>query len=221
MSTLDILLKYQDAFALGLGVTLRLCLLIWSAGLIIGTVLGVAGAHWRRSVGLTTRGISFFLTGVPVLVVLFWLHYPAQALAGVVIDPFFTAAIALSVINIFSVADTVRPVLERFPGEFATAARVCGLSRLQTLRHIQLPLVFHQIAPPLLTIQVTMLQATLFASLISVNEIFRVAQQINAIEYRPIEIYTALAVFFLAICLPLNAIAYFLQRRFSRNFNDR
>jgi ABC-type amino acid transport system permease subunit len=67
---------------------------------------------------------------------------------------------------------------------------------------------------------VTILQATLFASLISVDEIFRVAQRINAIVYRPIEIYTALAGFFLLICLPLNGLAYFLEARFTRDLSE-
>ena len=54
------------------------------------------------------------------------------------------------------------------------------------------PIVLRQMIPGLLMIQVTMLQSTLFASLISVDEIFRVAQRINAVVYRPIEVYTAL-----------------------------
>jgi ABC-type amino acid transport system permease subunit len=65
-----------------------------------------------------------------------------------------------------------------------------------------------------------MLQATLFASLISVDEIFRVAQRINARVYRPIEVYTALGVFFLAICLPMNGIALWLRRKYTRDLSE-
>ena len=65
-----------------------------------------------------------------------------------------------------------------------------------------------------------MLQATLFASLISVDEIFRVAQRINATIYRPIEIYTCLGMFFLLICLPLNGFALWFKEKFTRNLSD-
>ena len=61
----------------------------------------------------------------------------------------------------------------------------------------------------------------LFASLISVNEIFRVAQQINAQIYRPVEIYTALGVLFLVVCLPLNGLALWLKARFTRDLSER
>ena len=66
-----------------------------------------------------------------------------------------------------------------------------------------------------------MLQATLFASLISVDEIFRVAQRINAVEYKPVEVYTALALFFLLVCLPLNGVALLLRHRFGHDLSER
>jgi ABC-type amino acid transport system permease subunit len=60
----------------------------------------------------------------------------------------------------------------------------------------------------------------LFASLISVEEIFRVSQRINSLEYKPVEIYTALALFFLSISLPVNALALWLRSRFTRNISE-
>jgi ABC-type amino acid transport system permease subunit len=140
---------------------------------------------------------------------------------GVVIDPFFTAAVALSIMNIVAVSDTVRDAVGRFPAELVMAGRVCGLSSRDIVRHIQTPLVMRQIGPTILMIQVNMLQATLFASLISVGEIFREAQRINAVEYKPVEVYTALAVFFLLICLPLNGVARILQHRYRRDLSER
>jgi ABC-type amino acid transport system permease subunit len=62
-----------------------------------------------------------------------------------------------------------------------------------------------------------MLHTTLFASLISVEEIFRVAQRINAQIYRPVEIYTALGVFFLLVCLPVTGFAFWLKRKYTRD----
>ena len=66
-----------------------------------------------------------------------------------------------------------------------------------------------------------MLQCSLFASLISVDEIFRVAQRINATIYRPVEIYSALALLFLAVCLPLNGLALWLRMRFTRDLSEK
>ncbi len=221
MTIVDILVNYREGFFDGLIVTLELCGIIWTSGLILGSLLGTAGAKWYPAIGLPSRVVSFILSGTPVLVFLFWLHYPLQALAGVIIEPFYTAAAALSIINILAVADLVRGVLTDFPSQYVVAAKVCGLSDRETFLHIQLPIVLRQILPGLLMIQVNMLQATLFASLISVDELFRVAQRINATVYKPVEIYTALALFFIAICLPINGVAIWLRSRFTRNLSER
>ena len=220
MSVLDILINYHQAFLKGLIVTLQLSAIIWGCGIVIGAALGLVGAQFKRSVGIPSRVFSFLLSGIPILVFLFWLHYPAQAVFDLVIDPFYTAALTLSIVNIFAVADLVRGVLNDFPQHYLTAAKVTGLTRKQTIFRIQLPLILRQVIPTLLLLQVTMLHTTLFASLISVEEIFRVAQRINAQIYRPVEIYTALGIFFLFVCLPINGFAFWLKKRFTRNLSE-
>jgi ABC-type amino acid transport system permease subunit len=66
-----------------------------------------------------------------------------------------------------------------------------------------------------------MLQATLFASLISVDEIFRVAQQVNSLIYKPVEIYSMLALLFIAICVPLHLLANYLRQKYTRDYSER
>lgn len=201
-------------------VTLQLCAIIWISGIVIGTALGFAGWRQKIWVGVPSRVFSFLLGGIPLLVFLFWLHYPAQAMFNVVIDPFYTAAFTLAIVNIFGVADIVRGALFDFPQQYLTAAKVTGLSKRQTIFRIQIPLILRQILPSLIFLQVAMLHTSLFASLISVEEIFRVAQRINAQIYRPIEIYTALGFFFLAVCVPINGFAFWLKHRFTRNMSE-
>jgi polar amino acid transport system permease protein len=220
MSIFEILSKYKPALCQGLFVTFELCMIVWICGLICGVTLGSLGARWPKLIGLPSRAMSYTLSAMPVLVFLFWLHYPMQSVLNIVVDPFITAALTLTILNTFAVADIVRNVLRDFPQQYIAAARVCGLDEVQTLRHVQLPIVFRQSIPQLLSQQVIMLQATLFASLISVNEIFRVAQQINSTIYKPVEVYTALGVLFLAVCLPLNGLALWLKARFTRDFSE-
>ena len=138
----------------------------------------------------------------------------------IVVDPFYTAALTLSIVNIFGVADLVRTALDDFPKQYLTAAKVSGLTKKQTIMNIQLPLIFRQVLPGLLLLQVMMLHTTLFASLISVEEIFRVAQRINAQIYRPVEIYTALGVFFLMVSLPINGFALWFKAKFTRDISE-
>ena len=89
------------------------------------------------------------------------------------------------------VSDMVSRALYNFPNEFIDAARVTGLSKKQMTWKIQLPIIVREAIPNILFIMVVILQGSLFTSLISVQEIFRVSQQINADIYQPIQYSSA------------------------------
>lgn len=204
----------------GLTVTLKLSVVIWGCGLLLGPLLGIAGARWKFWVGGPSRALSVVFAALPALVFLFWLHYPLQAMLNVVIDPFITAATALSILNIVMVAEICRGAIIDFPHQYVMSAQVCGLSGRETTLKIKLPILFRQILPSLLIVQMTMMQATLFASLISVPEIFRVAQRINSLIYKPVEIYTLLALFFIAVGVPVHLFAHYLKNKYTRNLSE-
>jgi ABC-type amino acid transport system permease subunit len=220
LSTFDILFQYREALLKGLSVTLELCFIIWAIGITVGILLGYLVSKFKKAVGIPLRTISFVLSGIPILVLLFWFYYPAQTILQVNISPFLVTCFVLSVINIFAVEDIVKNSLLNFPNEYKMAAKVCGLTQKDTFLKIEFPIILRQIIPSLLNIQVNILQLTIFASLISVEEIFKKAQEINAQIYEPVQIYSTLAVFFLIICLPLNGLAMLLKQRFTRNISE-
>lgn len=220
MSVFDILIQYHQGFLQGLKVTLELYAIIVGVGVIAGVAFGVFAAG-EKLTGWISQGGAFFLGAVPTLVFLFWFHYPVQAMLDVVIDPFFTAACTLTIVNFFAVSELVRQAVRDFPQQYLTAGRVCGMTTKDIVMKIQLPMLFRQLLPGLLITQVGMLHATLFASLISVEEIFRVAQRINAQIYKPVEIYTALGVFFLLVCLPINLFASWFKLKYTRDLSEK
>lgn len=221
MTIVDIILRYRQAFAGGLLVTLALASIAWGLGLTVGTLLGALASRYRRWVGYPLRALSFVLAAIPPIVLLYWAHYPLQAAIDVVINPFFTAATILSLLNVAIVAETIRSALDGFRAEYRMAAQVAGMTRWEIFRFVEFPLVARQVLPSILAAQVLILQSTLFASLISVEELFRVAQRINSAIYQPIQIYTALAGFFLVVCMPVYLLAYILRRRFLRDISEK
>jgi len=142
---LQIISNHSEAFLRGIGVTIQLALIIWGSGLAIGTLLGILSTKYKVIIGIPTRLITFILSGIPVLVYLYWAHYPMQTILGVVINPFITAAIVLSTINIFSVSDQIRTQLIDFPEQYTIAAKVCGLSQRTTIFRIQMPILLRQV----------------------------------------------------------------------------
>ncbi|MDR0231395.1 MAG: ABC transporter permease subunit [Dysgonamonadaceae bacterium] len=219
MNVFEILSKYKDEFLIGAGVTIKIAILVWIIGLIVGGLLGILGAKYKRFIGIPSRTISFILGGIPALVFLFWLHYPAQRIFNVVIDGFYSTVFALSVINTFLIADLVRNALSTFPEQYIVSAEVMGFSSREITWKIQIPLILRQIIPSVLITEIVMLHSTLFGSFIAVDEIFRIALRVNSEVYRPVEVFSILAIFFLIISLPIAGFASWLKKRYSRNLS--
>lgn len=210
-----ILSEYRDDFLVGISVTLKMTILIWLIGIVLGVLLGIFSSRFPKIVGIPTKILTFILGGIPVLVFLYWLHYPAQTLLNIQVDGFVTTVFTLSVLNTILIAEQVRNAVDGFSKEYITSAEVCGFTPTQIIKEIQIPLILRQILPSILLIQVVMMHSTLFGSLISVDEIFRIASRVNSEVYKPVEVYSTLAIFFLTISLPVTGLAYFLKRKFS------
>lgn len=217
---ISILLEYLDAFVSGAGVTLAVSALSWTIGTVAGFVLGILASRSRIG-GSALSSLTFGIGAIPALVVLYWFHYPAQTLLSVVISPFVTTVFVLSLINTALVADVVRFSANRLAKEYLEAAYIHGWERSNATWKIEIPLIVRGSAGRIIFIQVTILHMTLFASLISLDELFRVAQRINSIEFRPVEIYTLIAVFYFALSAPLLLLSTWLDKRFGRDFSER
>lgn len=212
-SVIDVIWEFRYAYLSGLLVTLKLCVVAWIGGLLGGGLIALSAEWWPRSIGWPALVLSRMTEAIPILVLLFWLHYPTQEALGVVIDPFYTTAALLAVLNTLAVFGVLRHAIGGVPTEMLEVAKVCGVRRTRVFWKIQLPIAFRAALGSLTSSQVQILQLSIFGGLISVGELFRVSQRINAQIYKPVEVYTGLALFFLAVCLPLNVLAKRLERR--------
>ena len=211
---IQVLIEYHNLLLEGFSVTLKLLGSIILIGVPLGTLLGVIGNRYVSEVGNIIKIGRFFTKVIPVLVLLFWLHYPLQGLLGIVINPFWTTVIALGFINTIATAHLVTAELELLPKSYREAGITLGMSKNQIIRKIELPILSRRILPQLLLNQAAMLEYTLFASLISVQELFRTAQTINAMVYKPVEIYSILVFFFFLILPPFHLFVSKLQKKY-------
>jgi len=200
---IDILINYHTFFFAGFLTTLKLMLLIVLLGLVGGVVAGAVASKDPIS-GRILESAKFLTRIIPALVLLFWFHYPLQTMLGVVIDPFWTAVAVFGLINAISVAYLISNEIKLLPKKYIESAEVLGMKEKEIVRHIEVPLVFKRSFPEIMLLQAVMLEYTLFASLISVPEIFRVAQNVNSLIYNPVPVYSLLIIFFVIILAPLH-----------------
>lgn len=208
-----VLIEYQHLFLEGFLTTIKLLFLIVIIGVPLGTLIGVVGGRYSRTISSIVYSLRFFTKVVPVLVLLFWLHYPLQAILGVVINPFWTTVAALGFVNTIAVAYIIQSELKLLPNAYREAGSTLGMTRSQIVEHIELPILMRRVLPGIALNQAAMLEYTLFASLISVPELFRVAQSVNAMIYDPVSIYSLLVIFFIIILGPLHIFISWYKRR--------
>jgi polar amino acid transport system permease protein len=96
------------------------------------------------------------------------------------------------------------------------AAASTGLSPAQTLRYVVLPQALRHMLPALVTRFIILFMDTSLAYIIGVRELTRVARIIAEREFRPFEVFTAIAVIYFVCTYTLSLGARALERRLGR-----
>lgn len=208
-----ILSQFGAAFLTGLLQTLRIALMVWGIGLVAGCFGAYAvhcGLQTYRSI---LQSLVFFTSNIPVIILLMWSYYPLQRIIGVSVSGTTTTICVLAILNSLSVANLTLKALDKFPHELENAARSLGIPPRDLFISIKLPIMLEHLLPALIGLQLSMLHMTLFGSLLSVDELFRTSQRIIAQTYQPIQVYSALAVFFLLVGAAVHLFLEWWKRR--------
>jgi ABC-type proline/glycine betaine transport system permease subunit len=96
------------------------------------------------------------------------------------------------------------------------AARAIGMRRGQVMRYVILPQALKRMIPPFMNQSIIQLKNTSLVSTIAVADLLYEGQMITAATYRPLEVYTMIAVLYFAVLFPLTLAAQEVERRLAR-----
>ncbi|MBR9698930.1 amino acid ABC transporter permease [Candidatus Woesearchaeota archaeon] len=193
----------------GLLITAELTILTLFFGLILGMLFFILKASRIRAVSSLFAGIIEIFRGLPLLVLMIWIFYTLPSMIGLNFSPFTTAVVALSLnLGAFS-AEIFRSGFNSIPTGQIEAAKVVGMKRFHILRHIVFPQALKVIIPPLTGRFIETIKLTALASMIAVNELLHQGQNLIAVSYRPLEVYTVIAFMYLILIIPLS---HFLKK---------
>jgi polar amino acid transport system permease protein len=191
-------------------------LLILALGLVIAVMRNLPGPVFFPVRLVTTVYVDVFraLPGVLVIYILGF-GIPGLGLAGVPIEPFFYAVVALTLIYSAYVSEVYRAGIDSIHPSQSAAARSLGLSRVQSLRYVVLPQAVRRVIPPLLNDFIGLQKDTVLVSYIGVVEIFRQSyiKQAGNFNFTP---YLATALVFLVVTIPLARLTDWLIARDKR-----
>jgi His/Glu/Gln/Arg/opine family amino acid ABC transporter permease subunit len=214
---------YGNSLAAGLFLTASLAVASFLLSLAFGVILGFgAGAgRWAR---LWWKPYSSLMTGIPSLLVIFFIYYNlpllVQRLTGVAVEisPLTSGIIALGLVYATYVGEVIRGAVGNVPRGQVDAARALGLRTMAVWWLVVLPQVWRLAFPGLVNIWLVLLKDTALVSLVGLTDIVRVANVATGNTGEPFLFFgiTGLAYFACAGCSV--ALARRIERRVNVGF---
>jgi polar amino acid transport system permease protein len=132
------------------------------------------------------------------------------------IDNFLLGLICLSVFSGAYVTEIVRAGLESVPKAQIEAGESLGMSRFDIARFIVLPQALRNVLPPMAGQFIQLIKDSSLVSLVSIQELTFMAQDVQVTTQRVFEVFVFVAVVYFIICFSLSQIFSGLERRYAR-----
>ncbi len=177
---------------------------VWLAvvSMILGCSLGVVLAFMkmsdRRPMRLIANTYIWLWRGTPLLVQLV-IIYTGLPQIGIRLGVVESAILALSLHEGAYFAEIVRAGVMSVNKGQEDASKALGMTWAQQMRIVTIPQAIRVIIPPLGNQFNLMLKTTSLASVISMEELLRHAQQLAQIEFRVLEVYLVAACWYILL----------------------
>jgi len=210
------LLRYTHLFVVGTGVTLAYTAGTVLLGLLIGLVLGLARLSRSRWVNVPLVALIEVFRCTPLLVQIIWFYYALPVILGVQIPAVVAAVLVLSFYTGAFYAEIFRGGILSIEAGQWDAARAVGLHRGQVMRLVVLPQAVRRMIPPFMNQSIIQLKNTSLVSTIAVPDLLYQGTLITADTYKPLEVYTVVALIYFALLFPATRLVQWWEGRLAR-----
>ena len=210
------LLRYTDLFLTGIAYTLAYTVGTVLLGLAIGLMLGVARLSPRWWVNVPLVGFIEVFRCTPLLVQIIWFYYALPVILNIQIPAAVAAVLVLSLYTGAFYAEIFRGGIVSIEAGQWDAARALGLRRLGVMRHVVLPQAVRRMVPPFMNQSIIQLKNTSLVSTIAVPDLLYQGTLITADTYRPLEVYTVVALIYFVLLFPATRLVQYYEQRLAR-----
>lgn len=210
------LLRYTHLFLVGIGVTLAYTVGTVLLGLAIGLLLGLARLSRSRWVNAPLVALIEVFRCTPLLVQIIWFYYALPVILDVQIPAAVAAVLVLSLYTGAFYAEIFRGGIVSIESGQWDAARALGLRRWGVMRLVVLPQAVRRMVPPFMNQSIIQLKNTSLVSTIAVPDLLYQGTLITADTYRPLEVYTVVAVIYFCLLFPATRLVQWYEGRLAR-----
>jgi len=227
----------------GLMTTLRLALWGMLMATLVGLLMGWMRNHPRLLLRLLASGYVMMVRNIPPVVFVFIFVYfisnqfmpflaldqrvsalpvEVQSILSVLFGPmelinnFFLGLVCLSVFSGAYVTEIVRAGLHSVPRGQAEAAQSLGMTHSDIMIRVFWPQALRNVLPSLTGQFIQLIKDSSLVSLVSIQELSFMAQDVQVSTQRVFEVFVLTAVIYFCICFALSQVFAYFERHHSR-----
>lgn len=209
-------------FLSGLQFTIGLALLTLLLAIVVSLLVGLMSVSQWRALRVAALCYVEFWRDIPLLVNLLFIYFGGP-LVGVPLQPFTAALLSLTLWGGANGAEIVRGGINGVGRHQFVSATALGLKRWEIFRYVVLPQAIMPILPPMTGLCTTLVQATSLASLVGVNEFFRITQIV--VERTTMQtghspaflVYGFALIVYFVVCSALTRLSRHFERRLQKS----
>lgn len=212
----DVIWNNLDFLMSGLQMTLFISALSLVFALIGGLILALFDLSRFAALRLFSLALGEIIRNTPILVQLLWVYYVLPIVFSIRVSALAGIVIGLSLYMAAFISEVYRAGIQAVPKGHREAAQVLGLTPAQSFVRIVLPQAIRMTLPPLASNFVQLIKFSSLGAVISVSEITRRGMELSSSTFRPLEIFTFIAVVYFFICWPLAMAIRIWESRLAR-----
>jgi polar amino acid transport system permease protein len=206
-----------DLLLLGLVNTLKITGLALLFGVPLGLVLALSRLSLWRALSMVSAFIIEFFRTTPPLVQLFWFFFAFPILFNVNMTPFTTAIVTFSIQSSAFFAEIFRSGIQSIDKGQWEGSKAIGMTRQQSLRRVILPQAVKRMIPAFMERSIELLKTTTLVSTIAYTDLMYQANDIAQRTFRPLEVYTVVALIYFVMIFVFSQISIIVERRLAKS----
>ncbi len=185
-------------------------------GVILGLICGMILLSPRALLTGPIKAYVELFRCTPLLVQIVWFYYALPIVIGFNLSAWVAAGLGLTLyMGAFCTEIFRAGVISIDKGQWQ-AARGLGMTYWQMMRHIILPQAIRRMVPPVVNQFVHQLKNTSLLYIVAVPDLMYTSSQLTALTYRPLELYTFVALIYFAMLYPMTVFSRRLEARVDR-----
>lgn len=211
----DIVWNNMPLLLEGVQTTILLSLLTMILGTIIGLFVAIVRLRARKIFALPLIIYVEVFRGTPGLIQIVWIYYCLPIVTGLQLDELTSLVIAMA-LNVGSyLSEVFRAGIQGINKGHIEAAAALGFKPGQITRRIVVPQATYRMIPAIGNVFVSAIKLSSLCSVLGMSELMYQGQIIIANFFRPIEVFTVVAIIYLIMAYTTSLFMMYLEWKFA------